>query len=373
MSNPPIQSTLDRTFKTLVVTAIIIYGLILVRDIVLPMVFAGIFDVVLSPVAMFIEKRTGRILSIVIVLVAALSLMLLLTWFTIAQLSALVKSLPNLESQFTEFINNITFSIDQYFRISTEDQGKLLKDGLTGLTKVASEVVSSTGYLAYFFVQVPIYIFLFLFYREKLRLFFESFSPGGEMKWKKEIEAVIRGYISGLTIVVFIAGVLNSIGLFFLGIDHPIFFGFLSGTLTVIPYIGITIGASLPAILALVTKDSAWYAVGVVAVHAVVQFLEGNFITPKVTGSRISINAMAAILALIVGGKIWGIPGMILAVPAIGIAKILMSYSPSYKPLAALIDDRAVPEPVQIETDESANEQSTLNENNENAEEETES
>jgi predicted PurR-regulated permease PerM len=162
-------------------------------------------------------------------------------------------------------------------------------------------------------------------------------------------------------------------GVFFLGIYHPIFFGFLSGTLTVIPYIGITIGASLPAILALVTKDSAWYAVGVVAVHAVVQFLEGNFITPKVTGSRISINAMAAILALIVGGKIWGIPGMILAVPAIGIAKILMSYSPSYKPLAALIDDRAVPEPVQIETDESANEQSTPNENNEKAEEETES
>ena len=365
MSDLTQTSRLDRVYKTLVVSAILIYGLILVRNIVLPMVFAGVFAVVLTPFAMFIEKKTGRILSILIVLIAALSFMLLLTWFTIAQLSALVKSLPNLESQFTTFINDLTASINEYFRISTEEQGKLLKDGLAGLTAVATEVVSSTGYLAYFFVQVPIYIFLFLFYREKLRLFFESFSPTGEMKWKKEIEAVIRGYISGLTIVVFIAGVLNSIGLFFLGIDHPIFFGFLSGTLTVIPYIGITIGAALPTMLALVTKDSAWYAVGVIAVHAFVQFLEGNFITPKVTGSRISINAMAAILALIVGGKIWGIPGMILAVPAIGIAKILMSYSSSYKPLAALIDDREVLDTVQKEEIKSGNEQSPNPEENE--------
>ena len=355
---PEKRSLLDRAYKTLVVTAILIYGLILVRDIVLPMVFAGIFAVVLTPIAMRIERKTGRIFSILIVLVGALSLMLLLTWFTIAQLSALVKSLPNLENQFTTFVNDITHSIDQYFKISTEEQGKLLKDGLSGLTEIASEVVSSTGYLAYFFIQVPIYIFLFLFYREKLRMFFESFSPGGEMKWKKEIEAVIRGYISGLTIVVFIAGALNSIGLLILGIDHAIFFGFLSGTLTVIPYIGISIGASLPAILALITKDSAWYAVGVVAVHAFVQFLEGNFITPRITGSRISINAMAAILALIVGGKIWGIPGMILAVPAIGIAKILMSYSPSYKPLAALIDDRVPVATVQKEEIKSASEHS---------------
>jgi putative heme transporter len=180
-------------------------------------------------------------------------------------------------------------------------------------------------------------------YREKLRQFFESLNPGGEMRWKKEIESVIRGYISGLSIVVFIAGALNSIGLLMLGIEHAIFFGFLSGCLTVIPYVGITVGATLPAVLALVTKDSAWYAVGVVGVHAFVQFLEGNFITPKVTGSRISINAMAAILALLVGGKIWGIPGMILAVPAIGIVKILLAYSNAFKPLAALMDDSEVP------------------------------
>src|SRR5882762_5694769 len=104
---------------------------------------------------------------------------------------------------------------------------------------------------------------------------------------------------------------------------------------------GITIGATLPMLLALVTKDSAWYAVGVVGVHAFVQFLEGNFITPKITGSRIRINALAAIIALLIGGEIWGIAGMILAIPSTGILKILLSYSSGLKPLVILIEDKA--------------------------------
>ncbi|MFM8834847.1 MAG: AI-2E family transporter, partial [Cytophagales bacterium] len=82
-----------------------------------------------------------------------------------------------------------------------------------------------------------------------------------------------------------------------------------------------------------------WYAVGVIAVHATVQFLEGNFITPKITGSKISINALAAIVALLVGGTIWGIAGMILAVPAVGVLKIVLSHSKSLKPLSILLGD----------------------------------
>jgi predicted PurR-regulated permease PerM len=333
------NSRLDRIYKIMVVMAIGIYALVLARDIVLPVVFAAIFSVVLTPIAKKIESKTGRIFSITIVIIGSLLLMSLVTWFVIAQLTALVASLPNIETQYLNLLSNITQSISEQLGFSPQEQVNLLKNGLSGLSTIATEVISSTGYLAYFFFQVPIYIFLFLLYREKFKQFFEDMSPGNEMHWKKEVEDVIRGYISGLSIVVFIAGVLNSIGLLILGIDHAIFFGFLSGALTVIPYVGITVGAALPALLALITKDSLWYAVGVVGVHAFVQFLEGNFITPKVTGSRISINAMAAILALLIGGKIWGIPGMILAVPTVGILKILFSYTESLKPLSSLMDD----------------------------------
>jgi len=76
-----------------------------------------------------------------------------------------------------------------------------------------------------------------------------------------------------------------------------------------------------------------------VIVFSVVQFLEGNFITPRITGSKVSINALAAIIALVIGGKILGIAGMILAVPAIGVLKIILSNSSRLKPFVILLED----------------------------------
>src|SRR5690606_28786769 len=146
-------------------------------------------------------------------------------------------------------------------------------------------------------------------------------------------------YITGLLFVTLIVAALNTTGLLILGIKHAVFFGILSGILTIIPYVGIFIGATLPVVMALITKDSAWYAVGVIGVFSFVQFLEGNFITPKITGSKVSINALAAIIALVLGGKILGVTGMILAVPAIGILKILLSYSRRLKPFVILLGD----------------------------------
>src|SRR5690606_7808980 len=104
-------------------------------------------------------------------------------------------------------------------------------------------------------------------------------------------------------------------------------------------YVGIFIGALLPTLLALITKDSAWYAVGAVAVFMVVQFLEGNFITPRVTGSKVSINARAAIVAPLPGGKILGVAGMILAVPPIAVLKIFLAYSRRLNPFVILLGD----------------------------------
>ena len=155
------------------------------------------------------------------------------------------------------------------------------------------------------------------------------------------MERVIQGYISGLTLVTLIIAALNCIGLLALGIDHAIFFGILSGVLTIIPYVGIIIGALFPLIMALITKDSHLVCVGVVVVFTVVQFLEGNFITPRITGSKVSINALAAIIALVIAGKILGIAGMILAVPAIGVLKILLPHSDHLKPFVILLEDKA--------------------------------
>jgi predicted PurR-regulated permease PerM len=332
------QPTLDRVYKTLVILALVVTAVVLLEDIVIPVAFAALFSIVLLPVARRLEVKTGRIFSIIIVLSAAFVIMGLITWFIVSQLASLVQSLPGLEERFLALVSETSQMLKNTFNISTLEQSQYLKDGIREFSSNLAGLLVSTSYLAYFFIQVPIYIFMFLFYREKLKEFFLNYTAGEELVWQKEVEEVIQGYIVGLTIVILIAGTLNSIGLMLLGIDHAIFFGFLSGALTMIPYVGITIGAAMPTMIALITKDSAWYAVGVIGVHGFVQFLEGNFITPRITGSRISINAMAAILALLIGGKLLGIAGMILAIPAIGTLRILLNYSKSFKHFVVLLE-----------------------------------
>lgn len=334
-------SRLDRIYKFLIVLALTITALILTKDIMTPLAFAGLFSVVLLPLEKRLERKLGRIFSIIIVLVSALLIMGLVIWFVVLQLTSLVASLPSFEERFIFFVNEVSASLREQFNVSTDEQTQLLKDGVKNLSTYMGSLLLSTSYLAYFFIQVPIYVFLFLLYRDRFKEFLIAIVPGSDLKWKDEIQGVVRNYISGLALVVLIAGALNSIGLLLLGIDQAIFFGFLSGMLTMIPYVGITLGAMLPTLLALITKDSIWYAVGVVGVHAFVQFLEGNFITPKITGSKISVNALSAILALIIGGKIWGITGMILAVPAVGILKTVLSYSKELKPFVILLGDQA--------------------------------
>src|SRR3546814_5216445 len=104
-----------------------------------------------------------------------------------------------------------------------------------------------------------------------------------------------------------IVAVLNTGGLYLLGIQYAWFFGTLASLLLLIPYIGIAIGSLLPALFALATKDSAWYALGVIGWFQVVQFLEGNFITPNIVGGKVSINPLMAIISLLLGGLLFGL------------------------------------------------------------------
>jgi predicted PurR-regulated permease PerM len=156
----------------------------------------------------------------------------------------------------------------------------------------------------------------------------------------------------GLLTVILIVGTLQSAGLYFLGIENPVFFGMLAAVLAVIPYIGIMIGSILPALVALVTKDSAWYALGVIIIMQGIQFLESNFITPFIVGGSVSVNQIAALLALLVGGSLWGVIGMILAIPFTAIIKVIFDNVDGLKPWGFLLGD-APPLPKRIKKLES--------------------
>lgn len=332
---------LDYVFKLMVIVALSVYGIILLRDIVIPLAFAIFLAMVLLPVVKKIERKTGKVLAVTIVVLGGTILFGVLTWLLVTQVIGLVNDLPNLQDRADKFVNDIKGLMWSELNIDQAQLTQLVQDFLKGVSVYLGALLVTTGNTLATIIQIPIYMFLLLIYRHKFKYFFTAMFPHDdeEMIWKKDIENVTQGYIAGLILVTLIVAALNTIGLLFLGIKHAIFFGLLSGILTIIPYVGIFIGALLPTLMALITKDSAWYALGVIVVFLVVQFLEGNFITPRVTGSKVSINALAAIIALLLGGKILGIAGMILAIPAIGVLKIFLAYSPRLRPFVILLGD----------------------------------
>jgi predicted PurR-regulated permease PerM len=339
--SPKAFDRLDYIYKILVVAALSITAIILASDIIVPLAFAGLISVVMLPVVRRLENRgMNTALAIALVLTLTIVLMVLFTWLALNQIIGLINDLPNLQAKFESYINHLSNMLRDEYSISIADQTKMLNDIARTTSGYVADILIGTTNTLSIIIQVPIYIFLFLIYRDKFKIFFLQLLPKSEdMPWKKEVEKVLQGYISGLFLVTIIIAFLNTVGLLIVGIDHAIFFGILSGVLTIIPYVGIIIGSLFPIVMALITKDSLWYATGVIIVFTIVQFLEGNFITPRITGSKVSINALAAIIALVIGGKILGIAGMILSIPALGITRILLSYSNHLKPFVVLIED----------------------------------
>lgn len=132
--------------------------------------------------------------------------------------------------------------------------------------------------------------------------------------------------------------VVNCIGFSWMGVEYPIFFGILTGLLLIIPYVGIWIATIFPILFSLISLSPA-NTFAVIAWVAVVQFIEGNFITPLVVGSKVSVNPMVAMFALLIGELIWGIPGLILALPLTAIMKVIFDHVPALEAYGYLLGE----------------------------------
>lgn len=345
------MKTFPAYFKYFIILSSIVltgYILILGKSILSPIVTAFIVALLLRPLSAHIEKlkisrAVSSALSIVVVILALSGL----SYFFSSQVSSISRDLNSIGARFNELIDQGYGWMESTFGIEQEEQIQYLKDSLNRFlqnsTSAFTQTVSATADFFTSFFLFLITLFFFLYYRR----FFMSFL----YKWFRQedhpkvgstvykIEMVVRSYILGLFTVILIVAFLNAVGLMLLGIQHAIFFGVLAAVLTIIPYIGIFIGSLLPILFALVTKDSLWYPVGVALLFWGVQFLEGNFITPNIVGGRVSINPFAAIVALFIGGMIWGALGMILSIPVLAIIKVICDAVEPLRPFGFLLDN----------------------------------
>jgi predicted PurR-regulated permease PerM len=326
----------------------IVYIMYTLSETLIPLAFSVLFAILLHPVCVVLERwRVPRIVAIVLSIVLLVAVIAGLVYIASIQIAGFAAEIPRITERSEKLLEELLTMGERYLNISRSEQ---LGEAKKYLLRILSEsreillgtIVATTTTLTTA-ALVPLYIFFFLLYRD----FFRRFVHKAFKSWPKQvlntvlqkIYVVIQSYLAGLLLVIIIVGILNSIGLLLLGIDYAIFFGFLAAFLILIPYIGILIGSILPAFLSLVTEDSPWYAVGVIGILGFVQFLEGNFITPNVVGSKVSVNPLAAIVALLLGGQLWGLSGLILALPFTAILKVILDSNKNLEPFGYLLGE----------------------------------
>lgn len=319
--------------------------LYIAQDIIVPLIFATMGAIMLSPVVGFlVRKKVPRVLAVSLVITLAFlivgGLMVLLsmqaTNYTEAWPEVLDKS-KQLFSQCMGWLNrNLHINTSQTDQWVAKAKDQIISMGGSQL----GDTLTKLGGLLSTIFLIPVYIFMMLYYQPHLVEFvhrlFGADNDNRVNEMLTETKGIIRSYLMGLSLEFVMVAVLNSLGLLLLGIEYAVLLGVLGALLNVIPYIGGLISVILFMITAMATKTPI-YALYVVILYSVIQFIDNNYIVPKVIGSKVQLNALVCLVIVIIGDSLWGVPGMFLSIPLSAIVKLIFDRVDSLKPWGFLL------------------------------------
>lgn len=326
------------------IAAILVVG----SDIIMPVIMAFFLSIMLLPIYRLLIKHKFPEIAAIILPILLLAIILgLIVWFFSAQVAALVSDFPQIKKNVAAHLNAISEWINRISNFSTKEQVKFINDKSNDLLAMAGRAASGAALtLTSVFVFVgllPIYIYLMLFYKDiLLRFIFMWFNTDHHPKVKEaifETEAIIKNYLLGLLIQVTYMTILLGGILLLIGIKHALLIGVIFAILNLIPYVGALLGNIIGVLLTLSSSTELWPVITVLSVIAGIQFLDNNILMPRIVGSKVKINALFAILGVIIGGSIAGVAGMFLSMPIIAVLKVIFDRTETFKQWGLLLGD----------------------------------
>lgn len=143
--------------------------------------------------------------------------------------------------------------------------------------------------------------------------------------------------MQGLMLETVIVAALNSVALLAIGVPSAILIGVIGGILNLIPYIGGIIAIALPLLMVTITRDGFSGQFAVIVAYLVIQFFDNNILMPRVVSSKVQVNALISIIGVLMGGALWGLSGMFLSIPTIGVLKIIFDRVDGMKPWGSIL------------------------------------
>ncbi len=342
-------SLVQRVSFTLLAIILFVYGLIAIRNFLWPVAFGFLLSYLFFPVVNWMEKHSvPRILANLIAIIVGLGILFSLGLFAYSKITPVVGDLPQLAENGLRNLADSLSQISEHFGFDKIETRNLIKEQagniLSSGGQYIQDIFNATTSTIVSFGLLPVYIFLFLYYRTKFA-YFLMMIYGREHRQElitilREISKVFARYMGGVLAVVVILCILNSTGLMIVGIRYPIALGIISAVFNFIPYFGTLLGGAVPLLFALIGENNPTMAFHVVILFVIIQFIENNILTPNIVGGNVRVNPFFIITGLVAASLIWGIPGMLLIVPFLAISRIVMSHIDSMKPYAFLIGDK---------------------------------
>jgi predicted PurR-regulated permease PerM len=330
---------------------VILFGLVLVsfalanlRGILIPFSFALFLAILLNPLVDRLQRwKIPKVASILLALVLAIVAISGLWYFLATQMMHFTDQMPVLQKKSTELVSKLQQELVDKFNVPLEKQNQYIGEAKAGIKPLIGTLLGTfLGTLTTAFL-LPVYTFLFLYYKTLiLNFLYEVFAEENAAEVStvlRQVKGAIQSYMYGLVIEGLIVASLNTTALLILGVPYAILLGVLGALLNVLPFVGGVLAALLPILMATITKDGYNTQIVIAISYIVIQFVDNHFLIPYIVSSKVRINALISIVAVLLGGAVWGFSGMFLSIPFIGILKIVFDRIPELKPWGKLLGD----------------------------------
>lgn len=316
--------------------------LINLRDILTPICFALLLSVLLNRLVVKLERiHISKFWAISIAILLAFTVIAGVAYFISMQIMSFGDDLPLLQKRFLVLFSEFQHVIRDVFGVNLKQQDQWIAEAEAGLKPLIGQTIGTVAGTVGVMLLLPVYTFVLLFYKNHFLTFlYEVFGDADSDRVAdvlKETKGAIQRYMVGLLLEGIVVAILNTTALFLFDIKYAVLLGVTAALLNLLPYIGGFIAILLPIIVATITKDGIQTQIGITLAYLFIQFVDNHVLIPLIVSSRVKINAFISIVIVLLGGAMWGVPGMFLSIPVIGVLKIIFDRIDELKPWGRML------------------------------------
>ncbi|WP_395047698.1 AI-2E family transporter [Flavobacterium sp.] len=337
-------TSLSSVIKKLLVLFLVFSGLYFAQEFLIPLCIGGILATLFLPFCNWMEnKKIPKSIAVLACFISLLLIIIILISLLGWKISELLDDLTLIKQKAITAGNGLQQYIFNHLNISITEQFTILKKEQPSYSNIFQTIFGSLVSILASLILVFVYFAFLLYYRNHIKNFLLKLVTPSK---REEMEQVIynatrvsQQYLLGLSKMIVLLWIMYGVGFSIIGVENAIFFGILCGLLEIVPYVGNITGTILTVLIAAANGANPTLLGGIVIIYGVVQLVQGWVLEPLILGPQVKINPLFTIIVLVIGQLLWGIPGIILAIPLTAMFKIICDHIEPMQPYGFLIGE----------------------------------